>query len=155
MSAFGIVMALFEREQTGIGQIIDNSIVDSTLYMSSLLLSFKRNGLWNEKRGRNFLDTGCPFYKVYECLDGKFLCVAALESLFYKNFLEGLGVEQGLIEGMMKSQLDKSLWEETENLFMDIIKKKDSKEWGKIVLFYYKNGLIFFFWDSLLRKKLV
>lgn len=138
MSTLGIVMALFDRNQTGLGQIIDNSMVDSTLYLSSFILSHKRNGIWNEDRGVNILDNGSPFYKVYECGDGKFLCVAAIETLFYRNFLQGLGLEKEKIERMVKKQMDKSLWEETDSLFKGMIKGKGSKEWEEIVFFLEK-----------------
>lgn len=136
MSAFAIILSLLERETTGKGTIIDNSFTDSTTYLSSFLLSMKRNNFWNEERGGNHLDTGAPFYAVYECRDNKFLCVGAIESKFYKAFLQGLGLEKEKIIELLPNQLKKKTWEKTKQLFTKIIKEKTSKEWEIEVTFY-------------------
>ena len=154
MGAFGILLCLLERERTGLGQIIDNSLTDSTLYLSSSILSMKRAGFWNEPRGSNIIDNGAPYYRVYQCNDGRFLCVGAIEEKFYKGFLEGLGFQQEKLKNMVKEQMNKEKWAECILLFQEIIKQKSSKQWEKIVikLFSYLCVYILF---SLRRKKLV
>ena len=37
------------------------------------------------------LDTGAHFYEVYECSDGRFVAVGAIERQFYVALLDGLG----------------------------------------------------------------
>ena len=137
MSAFGIVLGLLEREKTGLGQIIDHSLTDSTLYLCSYLLSMKRAGAWNEERGKNHLDTGAPYYGVYACKDGKFLCVGAIEAKFYRSFLEGLGFGKIELEEMVTRQMKRKEYEETRKKFKEIIKEKSSKEWKDIVNFVF------------------
>ena len=139
MAAFGILMGLLEREKTGKGGVIDHSITDSSLYLSSYMLSMKRNGFWNEPRGKNHLDSGAPFYNVYECKDGKFLCVGAIETKFFRSFLEGLGLEAEKIEFWVKQQLHKKDWDEMSKLFKEKIKQKTSIEWNEIVFFFLCN----------------
>lgn len=127
MSVLGIVLALFEREITGKGTIIDNSLTDSSLYLSSFILSMKRNGFWNDERGMNHLDSGAPFYNVYECKDGRFLCVGALETKFFKEFLKGLGFDNLKSEKLLSDQFKKEEWNITKKLFEDIIRRKALK----------------------------
>jgi alpha-methylacyl-CoA racemase len=43
--------------------------------------------LWDQPRGENLLDGGAPWYDVYECADGGFMSVGALENPFYTIFL--------------------------------------------------------------------
>ena len=38
-------------------------------------------------RGENLLDSGAPFYEVYETKDGGFMSLGALEPKFYKEFM--------------------------------------------------------------------
>jgi alpha-methylacyl-CoA racemase len=49
-------------------------------------------GLWGDEREANLLDGGSATYGVYECSDGKFLAVGAIEPQFRKALLEGLGL---------------------------------------------------------------
>lgn len=54
MCAFGIVLALFERNRSGIGQIIDASMVDGSAYIGSWFFrSQNAYGLWGNPRGKN------------------------------------------------------------------------------------------------------
>ena len=51
-------------------------------------------GTWNEERGANMLDTGAPYYEVYETADGSGCRVGAIEPQFYARLLEGLGLAE-------------------------------------------------------------
>lgn len=54
MCAFGIILALYERSRSNIGQIIDASMVEGTAYLGSWLFrSQKAIGLWGNQRGKN------------------------------------------------------------------------------------------------------
>lgn len=62
-----------------------------TRYISSFPLMMARPSLglplWDQPRGENLLDGGAPWYDVYECADGGFMSVGALENPFYTIFL--------------------------------------------------------------------
>ena len=59
---------------------------------------------WRDEREANLLDGGAPFYAVYECADGRFVAVGALEPPFWAELVAGLGVE---VEG---EQYDTDTW---------------------------------------------
>ena len=50
-------------------------------------------GGWQDRRGANLLDGGCPFYGTYETADGRYMAVGALEQQFYDEFVRLLGIE--------------------------------------------------------------
>ena len=58
----------------------------------TMIHAFHLGGLWNEQRGANMLDTGAPYYEVYETSDGQWMAVGGIESQFYAALLEGLGL---------------------------------------------------------------
>ncbi|XP_014214523.1 alpha-methylacyl-CoA racemase [Copidosoma floridanum] len=95
MCAFGIVMALYERNRSQLGQVIDTSMVEGAAYLGSWFYkSLKTPGLWDQPRGKNLLDTGAHFYETYETKDGQYMAVGALEPQFYAVLLEKLGLTE-------------------------------------------------------------
>lgn len=53
MCAMGIVMALFERTNSGLGQVIDCNMVEGSAYLSSWLTRTRDTFLWSKPRGEN------------------------------------------------------------------------------------------------------
>lgn len=82
-AAIGILLALFAREKSGEGQLVDVSMSDSALGMTlpviQRLLMDKRPPPMVWKMG----NTG-----LWECADGKFLCVTDMEPSYWKNFCQ-------------------------------------------------------------------
>jgi len=91
LMALGIAAALFERERSGLGQVVDAAMVDGAALMLTPFYAARASGFWGA-RGTNLLDTGAPFYEVYECADGRWLAVGALEPQFYAALLDVLGL---------------------------------------------------------------
>ncbi|MEU2003384.1 CaiB/BaiF CoA-transferase family protein [Rhodococcus sp. NPDC019627] len=85
----GILAALWERERSGNGQVIDAAMIDGASNLAHMLWSMYGGGAWNINRGENFLDGGAPFYDTYECADGGYMAVGAVEPQFYQRLLEG------------------------------------------------------------------
>lgn len=57
MCALGIILALFERSKTQMGQVIDANMVEGTAYLGSWIFrSQKIPGIWDEPRGKNLYD---------------------------------------------------------------------------------------------------
>src|SRR5881227_1196826 len=69
----GILAALYERQRSGVGQVVDAAIVDGVAGLLSMLLALTAAGQWQPERGSNLLDGGAPFYAVYPCADGRYL----------------------------------------------------------------------------------
>jgi alpha-methylacyl-CoA racemase len=87
----GILAALFERSRSGQGQVIDAAIVDGATLLAQLMWSWRGVGAWSDQRGVNLLDGGAPFYDTYECADGRYVAVGALEPHFFAALAAGLG----------------------------------------------------------------
>ncbi len=92
--ALGLVAALFEARQSGLGQVIDAAMIDGSALLTTMIRGMRASGLWNDERGSNLLDTGAPFYEVYETSDGGFMAVGAIEPRFYAEFLDLVGLDE-------------------------------------------------------------
>ena len=90
----GVLSALLESRTSGRGQVVDAAIVDGTAHLSTFIHGFLRGGLWEDRRGVNMLDTGAPWYDVYETSDGRHMAVGAIEPQFYAEFLRLLGLDE-------------------------------------------------------------
>ncbi len=92
--AFGICAALWERQRSGLGQVIDAAVIDGTAALLAQAWGARAAGLWRDERGVNRLDTGLPWYEVYETRDGQWLAVGALEPQFWAEFTRILGLAE-------------------------------------------------------------
>lgn len=88
----GVLAALLEARTSGQGQVVDAAIVDGAAHLNAMLAGLIAGGAWREERGHNLLDSGAPFYDVYETADGRHMAVGAIEPQFYAELLEGLGL---------------------------------------------------------------
>jgi alpha-methylacyl-CoA racemase len=88
----GVLSALWERERSGRGQVVDAAMVDGTSALLQLFWAYRGLGAWSDEPGSNLLDGGAPFYDTYCCSDGEFVAVGALEPQFYAALLDGLGI---------------------------------------------------------------
>ena len=89
----GILSALWESRSSGRGQVVDAAIVDGTTHLSTMVLGMMRTGLWRDERGVNLLDSGAPYYDVYETSDGRHMAVGPLEEEFYGEMVRLLGLQ--------------------------------------------------------------
>jgi alpha-methylacyl-CoA racemase len=79
----GVLAALTHARSTGTGQVVDAAITDGTAHLLAMPLMMQQSGAWNHDRGTNLLDSGAPFYDVYETSDGRWMSVGGLEPQFY------------------------------------------------------------------------
>ncbi len=125
--ATGILAALVERATSGRGQVVDAAMVDGAALLMAPLFGAWSSGFWNVERGTNLLDSGAPFYDVYECADGGWLAVAALEPQFYAQLLEGLGLAD---DDSLPGQDDHTRWPELRTAIAGAIAQRTRDEWA-------------------------
>jgi alpha-methylacyl-CoA racemase len=127
--AFGLVCALLEASRSGQGQVVDAAMVDGAAVLSTMLHAFVAMGIWQDNPGHNMLDTGAPFYEVYETADGKFLAIGAIEHQFYAELLE----RTGLKGEELPFQMSRDDWPSMKDRFAALFKTKTRDEWQSIL----------------------
>ncbi len=76
----GIVAALYEREKSGQGQVIDAAMVDGVSVLAQMMWTMKATGSLADRRESFLLDGGgAPFYRTYETSDGGYMAVGSIE----------------------------------------------------------------------------
>jgi len=126
--AMGILAALVERSSSGVGQVVDAAMVDGAALLMAPLFGAWSWGFWNEARGTNLLDSGAPFYDVYECSDGRWLAIAALEAPFYAQLLDGLGLAE---DETLPDQNDSERWPELHDRIAAVVLSRSRDEWAE------------------------
>lgn len=124
----GILSALYERERSGSGQVIDAAMVDGSAVLAQMMFAFRHTGLWSDVRGTNMLDTGAPYYDVYECADGRYVAVGSIEPQFYAEMLHKLQLDPGELPG----QNDVSRWPELRAILTDTFARHDRDHWAEV-----------------------
>ena len=84
----GIVAALYERERSGKGQVVDAAMVDGVSILSQMMWTMKSIGSLADERESFLLDGGAPFYRTYETADGQYMAVGAIEPQFFAQLLD-------------------------------------------------------------------
>ena len=121
----GVLAALWERERSGTGQVVDAAMVDGVSALAQMFWSFRACGLWSDARGTNLLDSGAPFYDTYACSDGRYVAVGALEPQFYAALLDGLG----LADAGLPDRSDPATWPVLRHRFAEVFASRSRDEW--------------------------
>ncbi|NBM14723.1 CaiB/BaiF CoA-transferase family protein [Streptomyces sp. GC420] len=124
----GVLAALLNARATGEGQVVDAAIVDGTAHLTSIVWGMLASGTWQDGRGRNLLDGGCPYYAVYETGDGGWMAVGALEPQFYREFVRLLG----LAADDLPDRNDPRRWPELRDRFAARFKTAARDEWAAV-----------------------
>lgn len=123
----GVLAALHHARATGAGQVVDAAIVDGTAHLASMIHGMVAAGGWQDRRGANLLDGGCPYYGTYETSDGKYMAVGALEARFYDEFVRLLGVEEHA-----DARDDLARWAELRTAVAARFKARTRDEWTEV-----------------------
>jgi len=129
--AFGVVAGLLSARQTGRGQVVDAAIVDGTAVLQAMTYGLLADGSWTDERGVNRLDTGAPFYDVYETSDGSYMAVGALEPAFYAEFTRLLFAPEG-VPADLPAQHDRARWPELRQRFAARFAQLSAAEWSDV-----------------------
>ncbi len=126
--AFGMLAALLERERSGKGQVVDAAMLEGASLLMTMFYEMVATGSWKNQRGVNLLDTGAPFYDVYETADGKVVSFGALEPKFFVELVNKLDL-QGVD---LARQNEPALWPALRAKITARVREKSRAEWEAI-----------------------
>ena len=124
----GIVVALYERERSGKGQVVDAAMVDGVSVLAQMMWTMKGIGSLRDQRESFLLDGGAPFYRCYETSDGKYMAVGAIEPQFFAALLTGLD----LAPGEVPSQLEIGSYQQMYDVFAQRFAGRTRDEWTQV-----------------------
>ena len=125
--ALGMLAGMLEARASGLGQVVDASMVEGSALLITMVYGMHAMGAWGP-RGTNLLDTGAWFYDVYECADGEYISLGSLEPQFFAEMVEKVGIDADGID-----QNDRSSWPEMRARLAVAVKAKTRDEWCEIL----------------------
>jgi alpha-methylacyl-CoA racemase len=127
-AVLGVLAALLERHTSGRGQVIDAAIVNGAPMLGHVMWGMRGDGRWSEERGTNVFDGSAPFYCTYECADGGYVAVGALESEFFAELLRLLELDPAALG----DQRDRSRWPALRHALSDRFRQHPRDHWSNV-----------------------
>lgn len=127
--AFGMVCALLEARASGQGQVVDAAMTDGSALLMTMMYGFKAAGRWSSEKGTNLLDGGAHFYDAYECADGQWVAIGAIEPQFYALLL----AQCGLDDPPFQEQMKREQWPTLKAKLAAVFKTRTRHEWCKLM----------------------
>ncbi|MFF5216880.1 CaiB/BaiF CoA transferase family protein [Micromonospora sp. NPDC000442] len=131
MLALGVVSALYAVRGGATGQVVDAAIVDGVAVLSTQIHALHQLGMWRNPRGVNLLDGGAPFYDTYECADGRYLAVGALEPRFYDELVRLTGFPLPPDEPIDRT--DPANWPALRAAWARLFRTRTRDEWATLL----------------------
>lgn len=125
--AFGIMAALWERERSGEGQIVDTAIIDGVASLMTMFAGLLPSGHISLEREKNILGGAAPYYRSYMCSDGKEISVGALEPQFFAELLEKLG-----LEAYLPDQNNRQRWPDLAEALERTFRSESQAHWTAV-----------------------
>jgi alpha-methylacyl-CoA racemase len=125
----GLLAAIISARAIGMGQVVDAAMVDGALSLMTPIYAMQAGGRMSEPRGHNQLDSGAYFYEVYECADGRFISIAAIEAKFHAELLQRLEIDPAT----MPEQRDNTGWPRWKQVLSERFKTRSRDEWCAIL----------------------
>ncbi|MGH8807568.1 MAG: CoA transferase, partial [Noviherbaspirillum sp.] len=121
----GVLAALLNVQRGGKGQVVDAAMTEGAAQLGSTIWGLVATGNWQEQRGSNLLDGGTPWYDTYRTLDGHYMAIGPVESRFYAELLDKLG----LADADLPRQHDRSGWPRLREAFIAAFLTRTRDEW--------------------------
>jgi len=125
----GMLAGIIEAKRSGRGQVVDCAMCDGAASLLSIFFTLLARGQWEERRGSNLLDGGAPFYGTYECADGGFIALGALEPQFYETLCRLAGLEAP----EFRERSDRKRWPHLRQKMQAVFKTRTRTEWCAIL----------------------
>lgn len=127
--AVGLLAALLGARASGEGAFVDVGMMDGSLALQAVAFATLRTLGHAQPRGRDMLSGALPNYSFYECADGKFFAVGALEPKFWMTLCTALGRADLLKKPMAPGPSAEAVRAELAALF----KTRTRDEWAALL----------------------
>ena len=127
--AFGVACGIIAAQRSGKGQVVDAAMVDGAASLAAMFWGLRAAGQMSLTRGENVLDSGAFFYDVYECKDGTYISLAAIEDKFLAEFLRRMEIDPG----EMPAKLDRKRWPVAKAKLQARFKTRTREEWCRLL----------------------
>lgn len=127
--AFGIMAALYERERSGKGQVVDAAIVDGATSLMSFFFGVRGRPFITTERGKGMLGGAAHFYRCFTCADGKEISLGAIEPQFYAELIAKAGAPEELAQG----QMNPANWDDYADKLAALFATKTQAEWCELL----------------------
>lgn len=126
--AFALVCGVLEARRSGAGQVVDVAMVDGVALLATFIHGMRAAGQWADEPGTNLLDSGAPFYDVYETADGRHVAVGAIEPQFFAELLRRLALPEAELP-----QWDVTRWPELRQRLAAAFRARTRDEWAQLL----------------------
>ena len=123
--ALGVLAAIIEARASGKGQVVDAAMVDGATSLMTSIYGMHAAGLHHPQRGMNNTDSGAYYYDAYECADGQWISVAAIEGRFHAELLRLLEIDPRAIG----DQNDRANWPKGREVLTARFRTRTRDEW--------------------------
>jgi len=130
MLAVGMLAAMINAQSTGKGQVVDAAVTDGSALMTTLIYGLFKSGQWSCSRQSNLLDGGSHFYDCYECADGHYVSLGALEPQFYALLIDKLGLGN---DPDFDGQYDPRRWPQQKQRLTGIFRARTRQHWCELL----------------------
>ena len=123
-ACLSIMAALMRRERTGEGEYLDVSVAEGVLGLMSLYIDDHLATGADPGPGHDVLTGRYAFYDTYQCRDGGWVAVGAIEAHFYRNLCKLLGCAK-----WSSRQYDDSVQDQVRADFRAAFATRDRDDW--------------------------
>lgn len=127
--AFGVMAALWERERSGKGQVVDAAMVDGVSSWMAAVAGLLPSGRLSVDRDASMLGGAAPFYRCYHCADGREIAVGSIEPQFYAELIRRINAPPELLD----RQHDVARWPDDCATLAAIFLTRTSAEWCSLL----------------------
>jgi alpha-methylacyl-CoA racemase len=121
----GVLAAWAEAQRSGQGQVVDAAMSDGAAMLMSAQYGLMAKGFWQDRRESNFLDGAAHFYGTYECADGRYVSLGAIEPQFYRELLTRCGIE----DPQFQRQWDSGEWPALREKLAALFLTRSREQW--------------------------
>lgn len=125
--ALGVLSAVIEARSSGLGQVVDASMVDGSASLMTDYYGRYAAGLHNDERGTNATDSGAFYFDAYRCADGKYISIAPVEPKFRAELMQRLGL------GDRKPSLDEIPNAQAREILQTVFSMRTRAAWCELL----------------------